>query len=227
MRTIARLLVLGCLVAPRAGGQQHDIQSWTLLTAQVGLADRGRSFLYLEGQARVGDDVSQLERLLLRPAVGRQLSRDIAVSLGYAWTPTFIDTRYEEAFRGEHRLWQQLFARHGTGRLAWQHRLRQEQRLLDDAGGTSHRTRYLARASYALGGQRRRGITGYHELFWTWNSVDRGPQSGFDRSRVFLGPYLVRPGVRYEVGYVGEYGKRFGPSDRMVHALLLSANLTF
>lgn len=218
-------LLLALAAAPLAA-QTHDVQSWTLLTAQVGLAHQGRSFVYLEAQARVGDDVSHLERLLLRPAVGRQLSADVGVSLGYAWTPTYLDTRYEEVFRGEHRLWQQLAIRHGGAGATWQHRIRQEQRLLDDADGTSHRTRWLVRASRPLDGRGRVGVTGYHELFLTWNSVERGPQAGFDRSRIFIGPYLVRPGVRYEIGYVGEYGRRFGPSDRIVHALLVSAAVT-
>jgi hypothetical protein len=210
-----------------AVAQQHDVQSWSLVTANIALPGDARWFLYLEAQARLGDDVSRMERLLLRPALGHQLSDDVAVSLGYAWTPTFTNTSYETDFRSEHRIWQQAVIRHGGAGLSWQHRIRQEQRMIDETSGTSHRTRHLVRASLAPGIGRRIGVTGYHELFITWNSVDGGPRAGFDRSRIFIGPYLTRDHVRYEAGYVGEYGRRFGNNDRIIHALLVSANMTF
>jgi hypothetical protein len=208
-----------------AVAQRTDVQGWALATANISLTDDARWSLYLEAQARLGDDLSQLERLLLRPAVGRRLSNDVSLFLGYAWTPTFTDTRYESEFRSEHRIWQQLVVRHGGGGLAWQHRIRQEQRFLDNASGASHRTRHLLRASTIPAGNL--GLTGYHELFVTWNSVERGPEAGFDRSRVFVGPFLTRGPVRYEAGYVGEYGRRFGNQDRIIHALLVSGNVTF
>jgi hypothetical protein len=210
-----------------AVAQQDDVQSWSLVTANISLAENSRWFLYLEAQARLGDDVSRMERLLLRPAVGHRLSNGVDVFLGYAWTPTFMNTSYESDFRGEHRVWQQAVIRHGGAGLFWQHRIRQEQRMIDETPGTSHRTRHLVRASTMPRQVGRIGVTGYHELFITWNSVDGGPRSGFDRSRLFVGPYLTRDHVRYEAGYVGEYGRRFGDSDRILHALLVSANLAF
>lgn len=226
------LLALACsalvIALPvSAVAQRQDVQSWSLVTANISLPGDARWFLYLEAQARLGDDVSRMERLLLRPALGRQLSDDVAVSLGYAWTPTYMNTSYESDFRGEHRIWQQAVIRHGGAGLSWQHRIRQEQRMIDETSGTAHRTRHLVRASTSPGTGRQIGLTGYHELFVSWNSVDGGPRAGFDRSRVFVGPYLIRDHVRYEAGYVGEYGRRFGNSDRIVHALLVSANLTF
>jgi hypothetical protein len=214
------------LAAP-VTAQQHDLQSWSLVTAHVSLADTSPWFLYLEGQARVGNDVSRMERILLRPAIGYNLTPNVALFAGYAWTPTFMNTSYASEYRNEQRLWQQLVVKHAGGRVAWQHRIRQEQRTLEDAAGTSHRTRYLVRASRMPSDGGRVGVTGYHELFVTWNSVERGPRAGFDRSRVFVGPYLTNGPLRYEAGYVGEYGRRFGDSDRIVHAFLVSANLTF
>ena len=210
-----------------AAAQQTDLQAWSLLTANIALSDDKSWLLYLEAQARLGDDASRLERLLLRPAVGRQLTRTVVAFVGYAWTPTFTNTSYETDFRSEHRIWQQLVVRHGGSRLTWQHRIRQEQRMIAETSGMSHRTRYLVRASYASATGRRSGVTGYHELFVTWNSVERGPRAGYDRSRLFVGPYATRGRVRYEAGYVGEYGRRFGNRDRIINALLVSANLTF
>jgi hypothetical protein len=33
--------------------------------------------------------------------------------------------------------------------------------------------------------------------------------------------------ARYEVGYLGEHAKRFGPDERYISALMISANFNF
>jgi hypothetical protein len=210
-----------------ARAQRTDIQSWTLVTAQASFDSDKRWLLYTEVQPRIGDDISRLERLLLRPAFGYALNSSATLYLGYAWTPTFVDTHYDEDFRNEQRIWQQILYKHNWAGLAWQHRLRQEQRLIDDASGVSNRTRYLLRGSYRLTEDCDAGLTGYNELFVTENSVERGPRAGFDRDRFFLGPYLVSGAGRYEIGYLGEYGKRFGNSDRMINAIMMAAYFSF
>lgn len=214
-----------CLCGVRAvHAQQTDIQSWTLITAQTTLDSDKKWLVYAEAQPRVGDDISRLERLLLRPAVGYNYTEKTSLYLGYAWTPTFYDTHYNEDFRNEQRIWQQVLHKHDAFGMSWQHRLRQEQRFIDDASSTSHRTRYLLRGSYRLSELYNTGLTGYNELFVTENSVRRGPRAGFDRNRFFFGPYIVAGAGRYEVGYLGEYGKRFGSDDRMINAFMVTAN---
>jgi hypothetical protein len=224
---IAALVVLSLSVTLTAHAQQTDFQSWTLVTAQTTLDYDKRWLLYAEAQPRVGDDISRLERLLLRPAVGYNYTKSTTFYLGYAWTPTFYTTKYEEDFRNEQRIWQQILYKHDMLGLAWQHRLRQEQRFIDDASSTSHRTRYLLRGSYRMSESYNAGLTGYNELFITENSVQRGPRAGFDRNRFFFGPYIVAGAGRYEVGYLGEYGKRFGNDDRMINAIMVAANYNF
>ena len=178
----------------------------------------------MEAQPRVGNEVSRLERLLIRPAAGYNLNKNVSLFLGYAWTPTFSNTQYESDFRNESRIWQQVLIKHSDFGFDWQHRIRQEQRMIDDASGVSNRTRYLLRGSYKFCDTDNWGITGYNELFVTLNSVDRGPRAGFDRDRFFFGPFFTSGFGRYEAGYLGEYGKRFGSDDRMINALMLSAN---
>jgi hypothetical protein len=220
------LVVLVCGIQ-EVRAQRTDFQSWTLLTAQVPLDSEKRWFVYGEAQPRVGDDISRLERLLLRSALGYSLTKSTALYLGYAWTPTFTNTAYDEDFRNEQRTWQQILTKHDWLGIAWQHRVRQEQRYIEDAASTSHRTRYLLRGSYRMVESDDIGLTGYNELFVTENSSERGPRAGFDRDRFFFGPYFVVGKGRYEVGYLGEYGKRFGSSDRMINAFMLSAAFNF
>ena len=67
--------------------QRSDLQSWTLVTATAGIGERKEWLFYFEAQPRVGDDVSRLERLLIRPAVGYALSKDVSFLVG--WTCSF------------------------------------------------------------------------------------------------------------------------------------------
>jgi hypothetical protein len=224
--TLILLLVTSLIYTSNSEAQRSDLQSWTLFTATTGIGERKEWLFYLEAQPRIGDDISKLERLLLRPAVGYAFSKEVSVLLGYAWTPTFMNARYEEDFRNEERIWQQILLKDNNFGIDWQHRLRQEQRMIDDASGTSHRTRYLLRGSIPMNDCGNWGMTGYNELFVTWNSLSGGPRAGFDRNRFFFGPYFVQGPARFEIGYLGEYGKRFGGDDRMINALMLALNLS-
>ncbi len=108
--TLARLsysiivgIILMC-IAGNAYAQRTDFQSWTLVTAQVPLDSEKRWFIYGEAQPRVGDDVSRLERLLLRSALGYSIGKSTALYLGYAWTPTFTKSiLFRTVFCGWHR----------------------------------------------------------------------------------------------------------------------------
>jgi hypothetical protein len=87
------LISLLCLCgAASAYAQRTDFQSWTLVTAQAILDADKKWLLYAEAQPRIGNDVSRLERLLLRPALGYNYSTSTTFYLGGAWTPTFYDT---------------------------------------------------------------------------------------------------------------------------------------
>ena len=206
--------------------QRTDFQAWTLVTTNISLDADKKWFFYMEAQPRVGNDVSRLERILIRPAAGYNINKSVSLFLGYGWTPTFSNSEYESDFRNENRIWQQILISHSDFGLDWQHRIRQEQRMIDDASGVSNRTRYLLRGSYKFCDSDDWGITGYNELFVNLNSVERGPRAGFDRDRFFLGPFYTSGAGRYEVGYLGEYGKRFSSDDRMVNALMFFAHFT-
>ncbi len=219
------LCIFSLIVPTSAFAQKTDFQSWTQVTATISLDPAKEWFAYAEAQPRIGDDVSRLERLLLRPALGYNVNEQVSLFLGYAWTPTFMNASYQEDFRNESRIWQQILIKHKMIGLDWQHRIRQEQRIIQDTGGTSNRTRYTLRGSYPLPGFDNFGLTGYNELFVTENGVSGGPQGGFDRYRFFFGPYLNSGPVRYEAGYLGEYARQFGNDSRMVDAILVSANI--
>jgi len=101
MRKLVALLLatLTVCVIPlrKTFAQNNDVQSWTQVITQINLNKEW--FAYMEAQPRVGDDISRLERLLIRPAIGYNINPNIALFLGYAWTPTFMNSHYQEDFR--------------------------------------------------------------------------------------------------------------------------------
>jgi len=226
-RFIRRSLLALCLLVglPRcAAAQQSDFQSWTQVIGTVSLDKDNKWFAYTEAQPRIGDDISRLERLIIRPALGYNINPNVALFLGYAWTPTFMNSSYQESFRNENRLWQQILVKDSRWGIDWQHRLRQEQRFIEDAGGPSNRTRYLLRGSYPLSESQNFGLTGYNEIFVNLNSEHNGPKAGFDRDRYFFGPYLNQGPVRYEVGYLGEVAQTFDEDGgRVINAIMVMA----
>ena len=227
LRILVTCTIVSILSLQSTFAQKTDLQSWTLVSATLNLDPAKQWFLYGEVQPRIGDDISRMERLLVRPAFGYNLDKHVSLFLGYAWTPTFTNASYDGDFRNENRIWQQILIKHSMLGLDWQHRLRQEQRIIEDAGATSNRTRYLVRGSYALPGYENFGLTGYNEIFVTENGVTKGPKGGFDRDRFFFGPYITSGAGRYEIGYLGEYARQFGSDSRMINALMVSASFGF
>jgi hypothetical protein len=185
----------------------------------VSLDEAKKYQLSLEVQPRMGANWERFDRLFVRPAVTYNLRSDLGASFGYAWAPGFLDSELHRDFRLEQRLWQQILFRHELGNWQWQHRLRPEQRFIEDTDGMSIRLRYFVRGSYGLNPENSVGLTGFNEFFVTLNSIEDGPQSGYDRNRVFMGPFWREGAVRYEVGYILEHVHRFGDDQRWVHAL--------
>ena len=82
---VRTLGILSCLLACAALAQsdasalEQDLQSWTLLTAW-GRRDSFR--WYAEAQPRVSLSTGRFERLLLRPAVGLQVTQQVSLWVG-------------------------------------------------------------------------------------------------------------------------------------------------
>jgi hypothetical protein len=197
----------------------NDFQGWFQATGLVSLDQAKKYQLFLEVQPRMGADWQRFDRLFIRPALTYNLRQGFSASFGYAWTPGFLDLELHRDFRSEQRLWQQLLFRHDAGRWQWQHRLRPEQRFIQGTEGVSTRLRHSTRGSYGFDPEGSYGLTGFNEFFVTLNSIDNGPQAGYDRNRVFVGPFWRDSAVRYEVGYILEHVHRFGGEERWVHAL--------
>lgn len=225
---IILLFGIGVSIVPRhvACALDEDFQAWLLTTATgpTQLSDDLR--WYVEVQPRVGRDMEHIERLLLRTALTYRFAGGWSLWAGYAWTPTFHNAGYKNVFEQEHRVWSQAQHEEKYDLASDMLRIRLEQRFIDGVGSVSNRLRILYRLSsndpIVLGTR----LTGYNELFLNLNETS-GPRSGFDRNRLFLGPYWTDGMVRIEAGYINEFSDRKGLANRIIHALLMSVGFTF
>jgi len=183
-------------VAAPVCADESDTQQWTVITVDKDLSKRWRGFFEL--QPRFGQNISTAERIIVRAAAGYRINSKLSVWQGYGWTP-----QLEPEFNNEHRPFQQLLFEDTLGKTRLTSRTRLEERFIDGAGGTEFRLRSLVRLSHPISADHRWAAVGYDEVFWNLNSTDRGPVSGFDQNRLFLGvSRQVNPELRVETGYL-------------------------
>jgi len=205
----------------------QDFEGWFITNAHISLDEKKTYQFFLEGQPRIGNDWQRVATFQGRAALVYNWDKSLGFYAGYGWTPQFYDSKYHRDYRDEQRIWQQVIYRHELFGIQWQHRLREEQRMQMRTSGVSNRARYQLKGSYALNDQKDFGLTGYDELMVNLNGVKGGAWDGYDRNRIFFGPYWIVGAGRYEVGYLGEHLKRFGSDERWAHAILMSASYNF
>ncbi len=224
-RLLLLLAVLSCAPVPYAHAQQPaDTQLWTLVLATLRPAGDWR--VHLEFQPRFGDDVSGVDQVLSRWAVGRQLTPRVSIWGGHAWAANIRST----GTLNEQRLWQQLSASlPAAGGWEPALRLRLEQRFLDPWDGSSHRFRALGRVVRPLDEQGSWALALWDEVFVTLDDTPGGPAAGFDRNRAFAG--ILRrwsPRASLEVGYLLQHVHTPTVGSRpRAHAVLTWLNLVF
>jgi len=223
------LLVIALLYvrASRADSTPTDFEGWLVLQTYISLDEEKRYQLYLENQPRIGNDWHRVATVQSRAGLNYIWNKRWSTMVGYAWAPLLYNAQYHRLYIDESRLWQQVAYSHQWLGIQWTHRLRQEQRFIVGVSGVSNRSRYQIKGSYALADDGSFGLTGFDELMVNLNDVQPAPWSGYDRNRVFFGPFWVVDGHRFEVGYLGEHQKRFGSDERWVNTVVAVATFNF
>jgi hypothetical protein len=190
-----------------------------MFAAQGHVAPRLR--LYLEVAPRVAANEPRLDRLVLRGALGWDLSRHASLWVGHGWTPLVSPD-----FQDEQRPFQQLLLTRSAGGGTLVNRTRLEQRLIEGAD-LSWRLRHLVRFLRPLGaGSPWRAIAS-GELFANLNAPAIGPAQGFDQSRIFAGVGYQAGAVLVEGGYLNDYIARRARADLMRHVAVLTATFNW
>ena len=209
------LLFLAQFAGPAAqAGTEHDLQLWTPITLDVPLHSKVRA--YFEVGPRVGEGVSKLNQLLVRPAVEFRVNEHMSFFTGYLW-----QTTYGEQVLHEHRTWQQILLEKDIKRLSLINRSRLEQRMFPHLSCTGNRLRHLVKGNLRL--TKHLYATTSNELFLNLNSVKDGPQRGVDQNRFFVGLGLKAHGnARIEAGYQYQYVNLADEfDDQANHAILI------
>lgn len=201
----ARLVMLGALVWSLTGtgvtpvqaytelgpNTKSDFRLWTPVYLTVSLPSK---FLaYMEVNPRIGDDVTNIDQLLLRPALGYQLTENLSIWQGYAWVGNFNQkhTAPQSPFFEESRIYQQVNYTHKFSGLKFLSRTRLEERWIEHADGTAVRFRQMLRVTYPLPIAPDWALVGYDEVFINLNTVGvatgKGPGAGLDQNRFFVG----------------------------------------
>lgn len=201
---------------PAAAQTRQDEQAWLNLTAMGPISDR--LVYFAEIQPRIGDGVSRLDQLILRPAIGWTLSPAVTVYQGYARVESpGVDGA---AGRGEDRLFQQISwtLPHGV-RSELSSRTRLEERWRSDGRDMAVRLRQMARGEWAFlpDGTGVRAL-GSVEAMIALNGADWISQTGFDQVRTFVGVEIpVKGRSTIEAGYLNQTINQPGGAVRMNH----------
>ncbi len=91
---------------------RSDFRLWTPVYLTVKLPSK--FIAYMEVNPRIGDDVTNIDQLLLRPAIGYQLTEHLSIWQGYAWVGNFNQphTPPQSPFFEENRIYQQVNYNH-------------------------------------------------------------------------------------------------------------------
>lgn len=183
---------LGFAAGSEIFATEQDFRLWTPVFLTVPLST---SFLgYAEVNPRFGDDVSQLDQLILRTAVGYKLDDRWSIWQGYAWNTVYYYKGSDQPdFNGEQRIYQQLSYKDKYSFLESfpfvkiLSRTRLEERWIQHVSDTALRARTMLRVDVPLPMNPSWGFVTFDEIFVDLNGVSGGPQGGFDQNRFFIG----------------------------------------
>ena len=218
-------LLMGTHATPSGAETITDGRAWFNITAQEKAGTESPWRWYGEVQWRYRDGFSDVDQLILRPAVGYDLTNRSSVWAGYGYTPGYPATG---GVLTEHRAWQQYLWNGPAFGGVVQIRTRAEQRSIEGNDALAWRFRQFGRITRPVATRAGLAVVLWNELFIHVNDT-RLTAQGLDQNRVFAGVGLtVAPGARLEVGYVNQAARiGRGAPNRMNHVVLSFLNLTY
>jgi hypothetical protein len=197
-------LVLSCQCAFAQSSERETVTQalqWLSITSNIKMTER--LTWMVEGQFRYADDFDQ-QQYQARTALDIKLNDHFSfVPLAYVYTWNYKYGKQPASFKNnEHRIWQQVFYKHAVRRLQVDHRLRLEERFIQqhhlatdgavvDEGYVVNQTRLRYRLMARLPLNKASIEPGtffasiYDEIFYSW-----GEQIAYERpdqNRIFVG----------------------------------------
>jgi hypothetical protein len=202
------LVIVLVPVAAQAG----DTQLWTTAIVQgaIGSATGAQPMVWMEVQSRVGNDVSHLSQLIVRPGFGVRFGPDFNALFGYQFQQ---NTPLGGRTIDEHRMWQQLIfpLYRDPEHLILITRLRLEQRSIVGAQDLGWRARAMLRMQAPLNGRGSAGPLLWSEALIGLNDTDWGQHNGLNQVRAFVGGvFPVSKRLSLEAGYMAQFDRTPG-----------------
>ena len=176
--------------------QAESIGNWMMYIGNNPVAEKYS--IWNEIQYRDRKVFGDFTQLILRTGLNYSLNNQSQVLLGYA----YIVSDSEESSFHEHRIFQQGIHRHAMSSLGIQHRLRLEERFVQDKD-MAVRFRYLLGGTYPMNMDVMKSgaiyASAFNELFMNMSGT------AFDRDRIYgaIG-YQWSPYIRTEIGYMSQ-----------------------
>jgi hypothetical protein len=218
------LLLLPFLAAATAEAQtREDEQLWANLTVMKTHAN-GIAW-FAEVQPRIGDSLTEVQQLIVRPAIGYKFSDALTVYAGYA----HVFLPRAGADRNEDRGFAQASWTIGKlGRGTVSSRTRVEARDLSIGLGPNGpwgwRGREMLRFVHPITSPGKVRALVSAEVFVAFNDTEWGARSGFDQLRSFAGVEVPIGGKNtLELGYLNQWVDDPGPASRVNHVASVSA----
>lgn len=161
-----------------------EIGNWLIWNGTVRFTERWSMFT--EAQLRLWEISSNVNEVFARAAGQFHINPRMFVALGYMYTDVSPFAAGEETT--ENRIYEQLTASHPWGRPVFEHRLRLEQRWIEEAGETDFRNRFRYRLQITTPlnrptlEARTHFFNFYDEIFLNLDS----DQDTFDQNRLYV-----------------------------------------
>ena len=225
-RELVWRLLFACvpLLAPTASlATENDFQLWPV--GKINHAINEYWSLSFTARGRFDEDASHSKDYLLRPYLSWTIVDDVpfvdslTVMAGYDYLHSFDG-------RDEHRAWQSAHHAVEHKRFRAVHRVRLDERFIEDIGPTIFRFRYRISTSYPFGDSEWYGLAS-DQIFVNINDDDEGPVKGFEQNRFRLGVGRhVFGRLRVEGGYEFQYARRRTNPNEFRHVAFLEFSLS-
>ena len=200
--------------------QKNDLGNWFIYFSDHPINEKWN--WWTEAQFR-NYDIGDVQQVLLRTGIGMNLSENnnnLLLGYGYIYSENYISDT-EKTNNVEHRIYQQYIHKHKIGKLALQHRLRWEERILEE--DFKMRGRYFLGLNFPLSknafAPKTFYLSAYDEIFLVpYEEV-------YDRNRIYgaLG-FVAAKNLKLELGIMNQATKN---SSRNQLQLVINHTLPF
>jgi hypothetical protein len=209
--TLAFIFSFAQNLAAQMPASVSNYNNWFTYFAQYKFGPRWA--MHLDAQFRADDQVQRINQSLLRAGAQYFFKPNLNVTLGYAYVNTYTANAFD--YFTEHRIWEQLIYSQNFGKTNMTHRLRLEQRFVENLASElgeyfkGHRLRYFNRTIFPLGKKQPPKAAPYlalqNEVFVNFASDDIN-KNFFDQNRLLVAlGILHQKHTRLEIGYMNQF----------------------